>query len=121
MNIEYDLTASNRPGLNARLDALDCTNTVWHVSVKPKKSKRSGEQNSRYWKLLTDFGKHLGYGSDEMHDICRFKFLRNAIEIDGEKFPLLKTTTKLTTTEMVDYQDAIERWAASMGFVFDEA
>ncbi|MES2635830.1 MAG: recombination protein NinB [Pseudomonadota bacterium] len=119
MTIEYDLTASNRTGLNERLDRLDPT-VIWHVSVKPKKSKRSSEQNSRYWKLLTDFGKHLGYGSDEMHDICRFKFLRNAIEIEGEKFPLLKTTTKLTTAQMVDYQDAIERWAASMGFVFDD-
>lgn len=118
--IEFDYNGRNRDALNQRLDALDCTATVWHVSVRPKKSKRSNEQNSRYWKLATDFGKHLGYTPDEMHDICRFKFLRNAIQIEGERLPLLKTTTKLTTAEMADYQDMIERWAAGLGFVFDE-
>lgn len=69
---------------------------------------------------MTGFGKHLGYTPDEMHDICRFKFLRNAIQIEGERLPLLKTTTKLTTAEMADYQDMIERWAAGLGFIFDE-
>jgi hypothetical protein len=118
--IEFDLNSHNRAALNARLDALDLTATIWHVTARPKKSKRSTEQNSRYWKLITDFGKHLGYAPDEMHDICRFKFLRNAIEIEGERLPLLKTTTKLTTGEMADYQNMIERWAAGMGFVFDE-
>lgn len=117
--LEFDLNAGNRSALNAKLDALDPT-VVWHVSARPKKSKRSIEQNSRYWKLVTDFGKHLGYAPDEMHDICRFKFLRNAIQIEGERLPLLKTTTKLTTAEMADYQDMIERWAAGLGFVFDE-
>ena len=120
MTFNYDLNASNRKGLDARLDQLDCTNTVWHVIVKPKKSKRSLEQNSRYWKLVTGLGKQLGYEADEMHDICRFKFLRNAIEIEGERLPLLTSTTKLTTAQMVDYQDAIERWGVSMGFVFND-
>ena len=55
-----------------------------------------------------------------MHDLCRFKFLRNAITIEGERLPLLRTTTKLTTAEMAEYQDAIERWAAGMGFIFEE-
>lgn len=117
--LEFDLTAHNRAGLDAKLNALDPT-VIWRVSVRPKKTKRSIEQNSRYWKLVTDFGKHLGYTPDEMHDICRFKFLRNAINIEGERLPLLKTTTKLTTAEMADYQDMIERWAAELGFVFDE-
>lgn len=118
--LEFDLTAHNRAVLNANLDALDPT-VIWHIEIRPKKSKRSIEQNSRYWKLITDLGKHLGYTPDEMHDICRFKFLRNAIQIEGERLPLLKTTTKLTTAEMADYQDMIERWAAQLGFVFDES
>lgn len=44
--INYDLTASNRKGLDARLDQLDCTKTVYSVIVKPKKSKRSELQNA---------------------------------------------------------------------------
>ena len=46
MKFNYDLNASNRKGLDARLNELDCTKTVWHVIVKPKKSKRSILQNS---------------------------------------------------------------------------
>lgn len=117
---EFVLTPTNRQQLIDKILSLDVTR-LWNVTVVERKKKRSSEQNKRYWKLLTEFGKHLGYTPDEMHDICRFKFLRNAIEIEGERLPLLATTTKLTSAEMVEYQDMIERWGHGMGFVFDDA
>lgn len=107
------------PNLISKLSALDL-NQNYIVSVRLRKTNRSTVQNSRYWKLLTELGKHLGYPPDEMHDICRFKFLRNAVEIEGERLPLLKTTTKLTTDEMATYQQQIETWAGSFGFYFTE-
>jgi hypothetical protein len=55
-----------------------------------------------------------------MHDIVRFKFMRNAIEIEGEKLPLLKSTTKLTTADMAELQDKIERWGHNLGYFFEE-
>ena len=69
--------------------------------------------------LVLIVGHFLGYSKDDMHDICRYKFLRNFIEIEGEQLPLLKTTTKLTTAQMADYQNEIERWGHEMGFYFE--
>ncbi len=118
--IEYDLTASNRPGLNARLDALNTTATVWHVSVKPKKSKRSLDQNDRYWKLITEFGNFCGYDKDEMHQEIGRRFLSYEKTINGQIKQFVKSTTKLNTAEMVELQEKVERVAAQQGFVFDE-
>ncbi len=118
MQIDYCLYQNNLPALVSKLQLLDPT-IRWQVIVREWKSKRSNDQNSRYWKLLTEFGKYLGYTQDEMHDICRFKFLRNAIDIEGERLPLLKTTTKLTVAEFTDYMESIERWGHEMGFYFE--
>ena len=119
-NIEFTISASNKQYAKAKIDELDCTATQYLMTITKRKARRSTEQNSRYWKILTELGKHLGYTHDEMHDICRFKFLRNAIEIEGERLPMLKSTTKLKTAEMTDYQDAIERWASTLGFYFEQ-
>lgn len=120
MTIKFTMNSHNRPNLIEQINRLDCTATLWQVDIRPKKSKRTLEQNSRYHKLITELGKHLGYEHDEMHDLVRWKFLRNRIEIEGEALPLLKSTTKLNTAEMVELQEAIERWGASLGYVFDD-
>jgi hypothetical protein len=115
----FNLTPQNKANLFAKIDRLD-PHVEWQVIIRKKKSKRSLDQNRRYWKLLTLFGKQLGYTADEMHDLCRFKFLRSRIEIEGEPLPLMQSSTKLTTAEMADYQDNIERWANQLGIVFNE-
>lgn len=119
MKIDFTLTQNNLDGLVSQLRQLDPTQR-YSVQVRLYKSKRSTEQNRRYWKLVTGLGKHIGHTPDEMHDMARFKFLRNAIEIQGERLPLLNSTTKLTTAEMADYQDSIERWGEQLGFWFEE-
>lgn len=117
---DFVISQENKQYAIEKIQRLDCTATKWVMNIREQKSKRSNEQNSRYWKLLTEFGKHLGYTQDEMHDICRFKLLRNAVEIEGERLPLLKTTTKLTTKDMAEYQEAIELWAGKLGYYFVE-
>ena len=115
----FSVSSNNVANLCNKLSALDFSKK-YIVTVRERKTNRSSIQNSRYWKLLTELGNFLGYTPDEMHDICKFKFLRNAIEIDGERLPLLKSTTKLTTDEMAKYQNDIELWANQMGFIFNE-
>jgi hypothetical protein len=117
--IEYDLTANNRAGLDERLNRLDLTATVYHISVKPKKSKRSTEQNSRLWALYNALGQHIGLESDEIHQLMGFKFLRYQKYVGDEIEEFIKSTTKLTTAEMTEYQESIERWAEQAGFYFD--
>jgi hypothetical protein len=117
--IKFILYGNNKPNLIKQIEALSPTER-FSVEIKPYKSKRSSEQNSRYWALVTGLGKHIGYTPDETHDILRFKFLRNAIEINGERLPLLRTTTKLNTAEFTDYMDAVERFGHSIGYYFEE-
>jgi len=87
----------------------------------PFKSTRSTEQNSRYWKLLTELGQHIGHTPDETHTLMGFKFLRELKTINGEAVEVIKSTTKLNTQQMADYQNAIERWASEIGFYFTDS
>lgn len=114
----FHITPSNRKNLFDKIEQLDAHKS-WICNVTEKKSKRSIDQNSRYWKFLTDFGRHLGYEAEELHELCRFKFLREYVDIGGERLERLKSTTKLTTAEFSEYMDAIDRWAVSLGFVWE--
>lgn len=116
---DFHISPYNLSALFDKINKLDPTRK-WVCNVRERQSKRSIDQNARYWKLITEFGAYLGYDKDEMHDLCRFKFLRDRVIVGDEPMPRLKSTTRLTTAEMVDYQEAIERWAAGLGFVFDE-
>lgn len=109
--------AGNEDYLISRIKHLD-PNTKWQVTARPYKSKRSNQQNARYWAFLTDFGKSIGYSSDEMHELCKYKFLREHVEINGEAMIKLKSTPKTNTKEFAEYCEACEMWAASLGFVW---
>ncbi len=110
--------SGNYEFLLKRLDTLN-PNTRWQVSVIEYKSKRSKIQNDRYWALLTALGNYLGYTKDEMHDLCRQKFLSENIEINGEMFKRLKSTPKTNTGEFAEYSNMCEMWAGSLGFTFN--
>ena len=115
----FTLTNNNLPALIAKLKQLDVTQK-WDVTVKPWKSKRSIDQNSRYWKLITELGAHFGYEADEMHQLMGYKFLRYEKIVGARRREFITSTTKLSTKEMADYQDKIDRFAAQHGFIFEE-
>lgn len=110
--------ANNYEFMLKRFAQLD-PNTRWQVTVRPYKSKRSTDQNSRLWDLYTAIGKYIGEESESVHQLMGWKFLRYQTAVNGEVVEAIKSTTKLNTAEMVEYQDAIERWAADIGFVWD--
>jgi hypothetical protein len=112
--------AGNYDFLVKRLANLD-PSQKWQVKVRPYKSTRSIEQNSRLWDLYTAIGKYIGEESDAVHELMGYKFLRTQRIVNGEAVEAIRSTTKLNTQEMVDYQDAIERWAASIRFIWGEA
>jgi hypothetical protein len=64
----------------------DC---VVDVVVERYSKRRSNSQNSYLWgipyKLLSD---HTGYSPDEIHEICKYKFLRTHYTVAGEEFDL---------------------------------
>jgi hypothetical protein len=114
----FHITPSNRDNLFAKIIALD-PHKQWVCNITEKKKKRSLDQNSRYWKLLTDFGCYLGYEAEEMHELCSYRFLREYVMVGDERLEKLQSTTKLNTQDFTEYMDAIDRWAVSIGYVWD--
>jgi hypothetical protein len=121
MNFTFTLSPrTNRAGLDAKLDGCD-PRFLWDVKVTERKSRRSTEQNSRLWALYNALGQHIGIEADEVHQLMGFKFLRYQKYVGDKIEEFIKSTTKLNTAEMTEYQENIERWAEQAGFYFDES
>ena len=57
---------------------------------------------------------HTGFTSDEIHSIMKSKFL-NTEKVDektGVIYPYIRSTTELTTIEMIDYMTSIQKFAS---------
>ena len=116
--LKWSLTKENLPILYEKLKALDFTHR-WRVTVTDAKLNRSVEQNERLWELYTSLGNHLGIEKDKIHELMGYKFLRYQTEIAGNAIELIKSTTKLTTSEMTEYQQQIEVFGQTMGWGWD--
>jgi hypothetical protein len=116
--IKWSLTKDNLPMLVEKLKALDWTKH-WRLTVTDTKLNRSLEANERLWSLYTSIGQHLGIEKDKIHELMGYKFLRYQSEIAGMPVELIKSTTKLTTSEMTEYQQQIEVWGQTMGWGWD--
>jgi hypothetical protein len=110
----FTLSANNLPYFIKMLYALDLTQPL-DIEWRERKSKRTIDQNSRLWAIYKILGDHIGLDNDEVHQMCGYKFLRYQKEVNGKTEEFIKSTTKLNTAEMADYQDAISRWASELG------
>ena len=92
------------------------------IELKQAKKSRSNPQNSYLWgvvyvyalKGMQDLGNE-GLSIELIHAFFKDKFIERwrdiVIPTTGEVFKV-KTTTDLTTTEMIDYIEEIARWCA---------
>jgi hypothetical protein len=118
--INYTINASNRESFFEQVKKLDPT-VLWQAKIVERKSSRTLDQNARYWKLITDFGEYCGYDREEMHQEVGRRFLTYEKKMpNGEIKKFVKSTTKLTTKEMAELQEHIERVAAQQGFIFED-
>ena len=117
--MRFSLTKHNLNNLIEKLKQLDF-DKLWRVEIMEEKHKRSLEQNSRYWKLLTSIGDYLGYTAEEMDSLMKYQFLKEEVEIKGEKIVKIPSTTSLNTEEMAEYQKQIQWWASQYGFQFKD-
>jgi hypothetical protein len=115
--LKWSLNQANLNAFVEKLRNLDWSKR-WYVTVSDK-SNRSLEQNLRLWELYTSIGNHLGIEKDKIHELMGYKFLRYQTEIAGMPIEVVKSTTKLTTTEMSEYQHQVEIWAQTMGWGWD--
>jgi len=116
--LKWNLTKDNLANLTTKLRSLDWTKH-WRVTVVEAKANRSLEQNLRLWELYTSVSNHLGIEKDKIHELMGYKFLRYQDLIAGFPVELVKSTTKLTTAEMSEYQHQVEIWAQTMGWEWD--
>ena len=116
--LKWSLTKENLPMLYEKLKALDFTHR-WRVTVTDAKLNRSLEQNERLWELYTNLGNHLGLDKQQVHELMSYRLLRYQTVIAGFPVELIKSTTKLTTSEMTEYQQQIEVWGQTMGWGWD--
>ena len=96
------------------------------VTVEEMKSRRSLEQNARYWALLTAISQQApSYMGGEWHHpgvwhrYCATRFLGMEAGPFGTGVP--KSTSDLKVGEFGDYMTAIEAWACDQfpGWTFD--
>lgn len=100
---------------NGRLNFTNIDNFKHHIQkyegkdviviVKKAIKGRSTKQNNLYWLWLTCIGNELGYDIEDLH--CTFKSM---YLVDRKKdFPVVKSTTSLSTAEFMDYMEKIAR------------
>lgn len=116
--IRFVLTKYNYENLLTKIKALDLTKR-WRVNISEEKVVRSLEQNERLWSLYGSIANYIGEDPSTVHELLGYKFLRYQTEIAGNAVELIKSTTKLTTKEMTDYQENCERWASSLGWSWE--
>jgi len=90
-------------------------------TCKKYRKSRSNNQNAYYWGCVIPYVMDglVGMGfekrlltNENVHDLLKNKFLHEDVAVDsGEFITLTKSTTDLSTTDMMDYIDEIQRWA----------
>jgi hypothetical protein len=129
MSIELYFTARVENGKMINLNR-DKLNTQIHyfegkdieIIIRKKKRSRTNQQNKAQWWYYTELGNYLGYTPEEMHEICKFKFLKRDgyNEESKEHIEYYKSTSSLTISEHSEYLDKIRIWASSLGFYLPE-
>lgn len=75
-------------------------------------NQRSVPQNKMYWNILNSLSNHWGHSKDELHEKFKKEFLREDMDVLGDKFYRVKSTTDLDTLTFGRYLRDIAFFAA---------
>ena len=97
--------------------------TGYEIVLRPLKSKRSIDQNKRYWALLRELASVAWVDGRQFDDqVWHEQFRRWFIGCEEIRLPSGETelrgisTTTLTVQQFTDYMTQIEQWAAEQGW-----
>ena len=85
------------------------------VIVRAKRDTRSDQQNRYYWgvvlKIVAD---ETGHTREELHEILKSISMvtKTCIQLNGEVYGVVRSTTSLNTKEMEDYLSECRQWAS---------
>lgn len=86
------------------------------VEVKPYKRDRSKAQNRLYWMWLNAIGPHTGYTAEELHEVCKVRFLGVCEkQVDGITLIEPVSTTSLDVQGFTQYLERVEVLGRSLG------
>lgn len=88
---------------------LSLENMFVDIVIKKRRKDRSNQQNRYMWGVVYKLiSETTGHTEDEIHDSMRAMFLMDNLG----KFPIMRSSTSLTTAEMEEYLEKIRQWAA---------
>ena len=90
------------------------------ITVQRKRNHRSEQQNRYYWggvvPIVCEGLNGVGYRVSKMdtHEYLKATFLKDKLvnEQTGEYLETIGSTTKLTTTEFMEFIQDVQRWAS---------
>ena len=96
----------------------------WELVIRPFKSKRSVDQNRRYWKLLREVSAVVWldgrqYSDAVWHEWFKRTFIGCEELPDGDVKGISSTT--LSVEQFGEYMTQIEAWCAEQGYQVMEA
>ena len=95
-------------------EAMASTKHPMQVDIQPEATKRSIQQNRRYWAVLNQISDQAWvagrqYASECWHELAKRKFI-GCIDLPGGGL-LAMSTTELSTKEFAEYCTKVEAWA----------
>lgn len=93
------------------------------LTLKPFQSRRTLPMNAMLWVWHTHMAKHFSrkagpFTPEDMHELMKHKFLgyENPRVIGKTEIPAqLKSTTRLSKGEMLEFMEKVDAWAADNG------
>lgn len=94
---------------------LNLTDPV-EVHIKPYKKNRTKSQNDLIWMYYKVIGDFMGMTSEDLHELMKVRILGvDEKTVDGQLIRTPKSSTKLSTKDMMDFISAIEMLAVELG------
>jgi len=72
------------------------------------------QSEKKYWKLIEELGDFLGYNTDEMHALMKYKFLSYKQDMLGDEMVVIPSTSKLNSKDFEDYLTKVEEFAFTL-------
>lgn len=118
-----ELALNNASKVLANLVNTNCSKDGYELVIRNYKSKRSLEQNNRYWAMLRQVSENMWVDGNKFIDKTWHKYFRgqfigyNEISMPNgttELEPI--STTTLDVEQFTNYMMQIEQWCAEQGY-----
>ena len=85
------------------------------IKISEFKPERTIHQNKFYWKLIEIIAREIGYETEEMHELYKYKYLKKTVEDkNGNLVKGVGSTAVLNVQEFTEYIEKIKRHATEL-------